>query len=529
MTQPMAAGTELPSGTLLDNRYMIEKLLGQGGFGRTYLAFDEQRFNEPCVVKEFAPSGIGKHSLKKTCNLFKREAKILHELEHPQIPKFLAYFEMHGRLFLVQEYVNGKTYSALLQERQQQGRPFADGEVIQWLRSLLPILEYIHERGIIHRDISPDNVMLPQDSDLPVLIDFGVGKQAIVLHHSNPDDTSNSDQTSFVGKMSAVGKVGYSPPEQISLGQCSPSCDIYALGVTAAVLLTGREPTLLMDQNSLEWQWRSYIRTSNAFAQVLDKMIAGSPRDRYQTAKEVIAALELLNQPQATIPSSASETSFSVYFNRLFSSMSRSTVLVAVAAVSTLMISLGAGLETWCTRRGIPICGSSKELATELKSYKIDDPYPIEIGYSDALWKLNIGDDYPPNALTGTRELIQLVAKNQDSFSYKTNIMFRIEQVDQANQLLGDYFETQTFIIKQLGTFKIESQGQIKLNEENAYEIVYSGYDGENILKRRRIIAASKRDFDVPHFYTITYTAAIENYDQHLEAFDDLLQFIVLK
>ena len=533
MTQPMAAGTELPSGTLLDNRYMIERLLGQGGFGRTYLAFNAQRFNEPCVVKEFAPSGTGEHSLEKSRNLFKREAKILHQLEHPQIPKFLACFERQGRLFLVQEYVNGKTYSALLQEHQQQGRSFAEGEVIQWLRSLLPILEYIHERGIIHRDISPDNVMLPQGSDLPVLIDFGVGKQTIVLHHSNSDGTSGSDQTSFVGKMTVVGKVGYAPPEQISLGQCSPSCDIYALGVTAVVLLTGREPTLLMDQNSLEWRWRSYIRTSNAFAQVLDKMIANRPRDRYQTAKEVIAALELLNQPQATTPSSASEASFVVHFNTLFSLMNRSNVLVAVAAASTLwlavMIALGAGLGTWCTRRGISICGSSKEPTTEVKSYKINDPYPIEVSYSDALWKLNIGDDYPPNALTGTRELIQLVAKNQDSFSYKTNIMFKIEQVDRANQLLGDYFETQTFIIKQLGTFKIESQGQIKLNEENAYEIVYSGYDGEHHLKRRRIIAASKRDSNVPYFHLITYTTAIENYDQHLEAFDDLLQSVVLK
>ncbi|MGK7873934.1 MAG: hypothetical protein AB4426_11665 [Xenococcaceae cyanobacterium] len=224
--------------------------------------------------------------------------------------------------------------------------------------------------------------------------------------------------------------------------------------------------------------------------------------------------------------------------------MNRSNVFFAVAA-SMLMIALGMGFGAWFTHRGISIFGvqssknsvpfspdvvpSPKEPATELKSYKIDDPYAIEVSYSDALWKLNIGDDYPPSELTGTRDLIQLVAKNQESFSYKTNIMFKIEQVDQANQTVGEFFETQIFRIKQLGTFKIESQGQIRLNGKNAYEIVYSGDDGEHLLKRRRIIAAPKRDSDVPYFHLVTYTAGVENYEQHLEAFDDLLQSIVLK
>ncbi len=298
MSQPSLVKPEIPSGTLIDNRYIIQELLGQGGLGRTYLAFDTRRFNEACVLKEFAPIGTGGGGLEKCRNLFKREAKILHQLEHPQIPRFLACFEGDGRLFLVQEYVNGKTYSALLRDRQLQGQTFTEEEVIKWLRNLLPILEYIHQHHIIHRDISPDNIMLPEGSILPVLIDFGVGKQIADLN-----EVTNANQVTFVGKMSLVGKVGYAPREQISLGLCSPSSDLYALGVTAVVLLTGKDPSLLMDQYSLEWKWRFYTYVSDEFAQILDKMLSDTPRHRYQTSQEVLRDLELLARPHTASPS----------------------------------------------------------------------------------------------------------------------------------------------------------------------------------------------------------------------------------
>jgi serine/threonine protein kinase len=293
MSQSALTRPEIAPGTLIDNRYIIQKLLGQGGLGRTYLAFDTRRFNEACVLKEFAPIGTGENGLEKSRNLFKREAKILHQLQHSQIPRFLACFEGDGRLFLVQEYVDGKTYSRLLGELQSQGRTFSEEEVIQWLKNLLPVLEYVHHHNIIHRDISPDNIMLPDGKDMPVLIDFGVGKQIADLNEGR-----NSNQVTFVGKMSLVGKVGYAPREQISLGLCSPCSDLYALGVTTIVLLTGRDPSLLMDQYSLEWKWRCYTYVSDTFAQVLDRMLADTPNKRYQTAREVITDLEQLGELQ---------------------------------------------------------------------------------------------------------------------------------------------------------------------------------------------------------------------------------------
>ena len=296
MSQVPFLRAEIPPGTLIDSRYMIQRLLGQGGLGRTYLAEDTRRFNELCVLKEFAPSGTGEYGLEKSRNLFKREAKILHQIQHIQIPEFLACFEGDGRLFLVQEYVDGKTYSDLLRDLQSQERAFSEAEVVQWLKALLPVLQYIHDRGIIHRDISPDNIMLPAGKTLPVLIDFGVGKQMADLN-----DLNNS-QSAFVGRMSLVGKVGYAPREQISLGICSPSSDLYALGVTAAVLLTGRDPSLLMDQYSLDWKWRELTQVSDAFAEILDKLLVDIPRSRYQSVPEVLAALKRLEQPSGVPP-----------------------------------------------------------------------------------------------------------------------------------------------------------------------------------------------------------------------------------
>ncbi|HEY9672758.1 MAG TPA: serine/threonine-protein kinase [Waterburya sp.] len=279
---------EIEPGTLINNRYEIQRVLGQGGFGRTYLAYDVERFGEFCVLKEFVPSIRTEYVIQKSRELFEREARVLYQLNHPQIPKFLAWFTHADGLFLVQEYIDGKTYASLLQQRQQRGQVFSQAEVVQWLKDLLSVLCYLHGRNIVHRDISPDNVILPYGQTQPVLIDFGLVKQQVSqVWASSPESLAGAGQHSFVGKF------GYAPPEQIRMGHCHPYSDLYALAVTALVLLTGREPNWLIDQGSLEWKWRSYVTVSDYLAQMLDKMLAEKPRDRYQSAEEVLKHLQL--------------------------------------------------------------------------------------------------------------------------------------------------------------------------------------------------------------------------------------------
>ncbi len=120
---------------------------------------DTQRFDEQCVLKEFVPATQSGQALQKAIDLFKQEAKTLYQIDHPQIPKFLAGFTQSQRLFIVQQYINGITYAQLLQQRKQQGRLFSENEIIQWLRELLPVLDYLHSLNLIHRDIAPDNIM----------------------------------------------------------------------------------------------------------------------------------------------------------------------------------------------------------------------------------------------------------------------------------------------------------------------------------------------------------------------------------
>ncbi|MDA0267466.1 MAG: serine/threonine-protein kinase [Cyanobacteria bacterium] len=271
----------LPPGVILQNRYRIVQLLGQGGFGRTYLAEDQGRFKERCALKEFVPQQGEDHFSSKATELFQREAAILYQIQHPQIPQFRAIFEVEQRLFLVQDYVDGVTYRDLLSQRRAQGNPFSESEIRQFLQQILPVLAHIHAKGIIHRDISPDNIMLRNGDRLPVLIDFGVVKE-VVTRIQLPETTLPA---------TTVGKIGYAPSEQIQSGRAYPSSDLYALAVTAVVLLTGQEPRALFDDVNLSWHWQQYATVSPALAQVLDKALSYRPGDRFQSVSEMAQAL----------------------------------------------------------------------------------------------------------------------------------------------------------------------------------------------------------------------------------------------
>jgi serine/threonine protein kinase len=270
-------------GTVLQNRYLILKILGQGGFARTYLAHDQRRFDEPCAIKELIPNATGIFSWEKAQELFQQEAELLYQMQHKQIPQFRERFQEDQRLFLVQEYISGKTYRELLDE----GSIFTEQEVLSFLKNLLPVLEHIHSRGIIHRDISPENVIQRESDRLPVLIDFGIVKELATKLQSGSETTPPTP----------VGKPGYSPGEQMQTGRSYPSSDLYALAVTAIVLLTRKEPQNLYDESRAAWNWQQFARVDPQFARILNKMLSWVPGDRYQRATEVNQALLSLTAP----------------------------------------------------------------------------------------------------------------------------------------------------------------------------------------------------------------------------------------
>jgi formylglycine-generating enzyme required for sulfatase activity/tRNA A-37 threonylcarbamoyl transferase component Bud32 len=266
---------------LLINRFRVLQVLSnEGGFGRTYLAEDSQKLNEPCVIKQLAPKQSGTYALKKATELFIEEAKRLQDLgEHPQIPTLFAYFEDNGFLYLVQQFIKGEN---LLDELAQKGK-YNEIQIRELLLDLLPSLKFIHEHQVIHRDIKPQNIMRRASDGKLVLIDFGASKQLTTTVHTQ------------IGTQ--IGSYGYSPLEQIQGGEAYPASDLFALGATCFHLLTGVNPFNLWTINGFSWvnNWRQHLPSpvSQELGKVLDKLLEVEIRERYQSADDVIKDLQI--------------------------------------------------------------------------------------------------------------------------------------------------------------------------------------------------------------------------------------------
>ena len=286
----------LTAGTRLRDRYIICHPIGQGGFSRTYLAQDTGRFNELVTLKELTPAYQEAYALQKSEELFQREAAILHKLASPQIPKFWEIFRDEQRLFLVQDYIEGKTYQTLLEERNATKKFFTETEIIELLQQLLPVLSYLHSCGVIHRDISPDNMICRASDGMPILIDLG-GVTKITLELAT---TGNSEYSAVSNSTTRLGKIGYAPDEQLRLGIAAPHSDLYALAVTTIVLMTGKQPQQLIDLETMEWNWQQYLSLSPILTSILNRMLASQPVERFQSAEEVLHQLETENETSST-------------------------------------------------------------------------------------------------------------------------------------------------------------------------------------------------------------------------------------
>jgi len=262
--------------TTLAGRYEIIRQLGGGGFAITFLARDIMQPSIPlCVVKQLRPN----QTHPKVIEFFHKEAAILERLgKHPQIPQLLAHFQEDDNLYIVQEFIEGHD----LNNEICSGQPLSEAYVRKLLQDVLEILSFVHQQGVIHRDIKPQNLMRCRKNEKIFLIDFGAVKEIGSLMLNSGGELVSS---------MAIGTPGYMPQEQSNGRSCFAS-DIYALGMTAIKALTGIKPHELKENPETgEIIWLEQVQVSRHLAEVISKMVRRHPSLRYPCAKDALQAL----------------------------------------------------------------------------------------------------------------------------------------------------------------------------------------------------------------------------------------------
>lgn len=283
-------------GHILHESYKIIALLGEGGFARTYTAAQINKPNNPlCVVKEipFPPSNDPR-VLERARKRFEREASALRLLgKNSRIPELFDSFEENDYFYLVQEYIEGHRLSQELTA----GDRWNEQKTVALLREVLEILKSVHQQNIIHRDITPSNLIRRKTDRKIVLIDFGAVREISTF-------TSNSTGEIFTSQ--AIGTSGYMPAEQYkpqSLPQ--PYNDIYAVGIIAIQVLTGRRPTNLPqdpETGEIVWDYLTSEPISDKLKNILTQMVRFHFQDRYQSVDEVLQDLDLPIVPGPELP-----------------------------------------------------------------------------------------------------------------------------------------------------------------------------------------------------------------------------------
>ncbi|HEY9767731.1 MAG TPA: protein kinase [Coleofasciculaceae cyanobacterium] len=253
--------------------YQILRTLGRGGMGTTYLAWDRHRTvkNAPMllVLKQM---NADMARIAKARELFEREARILKSLDHPGIPKYYDFFVENNHKYIVMELIHGHNLEQFVNQRGATDPQ----RTIHWMIQICKILEYLHnlEPPLVHRDIKPANLMLRNLDNRLMLLDFGAVKELGTALETR------------------IGVEGYSAPEQYR-GKPCPQSDIYGVGTTIIFLLTGKAPMQYYryQSNKFEFDIGSIPNLPTDLAQVLDIACQPEPRDRYQTAQELLEAL----------------------------------------------------------------------------------------------------------------------------------------------------------------------------------------------------------------------------------------------
>lgn len=274
-------GQPAADGILLAGRYQLGEVLATGGFSQTFLAQDVLRPGHPhCVVKQLRPNPAAPREMSTARRLFTAEAEILEKLgRHPQIPQLLAYLEEEDTFYLVLDYIHGWP----LRDEMERTAAFSEHQIVELLRDVLGILEFIHGQQVIHRDLKPENLIRRAEDGRLVLIDFGSVKRL---------------RTALSGSLRpitiSVGTPGYVAPEQI-LGRPNVTSDLYALGMIALEALTGVAPSQFgEDPFTGEIILPTTVPIPPELEAFLMLLVRRDWQARFPTAREALKALQNL-------------------------------------------------------------------------------------------------------------------------------------------------------------------------------------------------------------------------------------------
>ena len=261
----------LQTGQVLNNRYRVVRLLGQGGFGAVYRAWDAN-LNRPCAVKENLDTS------PEAQRQFTREATVLANLSHPNLPRVTDHFILPGQgQYLLMDFVEGEDLASKL--RREGALPI--DQTIQWISQVADALSYLHHRQppVVHRDIKPANIRITPEGKA-MLVDFGLVK----VYSANLRTTLGARAVT----------PGYAPPEQYGQGNTDGRTDIYALGATLYNLLTGLDPLESVQRiagGQMKLAHHSNPRVPAHVGQAIERAMNLEPDNRYQSVIEFKKAL----------------------------------------------------------------------------------------------------------------------------------------------------------------------------------------------------------------------------------------------
>ncbi len=324
----------LRAGTVLNNRYVVGRVLGQGGFGITYLAFDTQ-LQTKVAVKEYMPNDIATRIEGATVSVamdtkkddftygaerFQEEARTLAKfIGHPNIAGVSSYFDANDTSYFVMDYIEGISFKSYIGNAG--GRVSVD-EALNIMIPVLRALTAVHQEGFIHRDVTPDNIYISKDGNVK-LLDFGSARYSI-------GDKSKS--------LDVILKVGYAPKEQyIRRGRQGPYTDVYSCAACLYAALTGvlpPESLERLDQDELVPVSQAGIEIPEWLDRAILKGLAVQPEDRFQSAAEFLDAIE--NQIAVEVPGAAPVQAPQA------AKKSRTPLIAAVAALLAVAVGLGA-------------------------------------------------------------------------------------------------------------------------------------------------------------------------------------------